>query len=333
MTNTLRVAVIGTGNIGKRHAQVYQASPLAELVAICDLDHTRADAAATQFGVPASYRVSDMLESHRPDLVSVATAGFENGSDHYEPVMEALKHGVAVLCEKPLSNDLQQVRDMVSLAREKNLCLAVDLNHRFSPATELARTRLQQGDIGEVLFINMNLWIRNPNESSPWFHLRALHSHSIDVMRCFGGNVSRVQAFLHKGPGRATWSNCSINMQFESGALGHLCGSYDMSMNHSIERTEIGGNAGRMIIDNACVDLHYYPHDSREEVIVRNVGGMASFGDTMPYRINSLLKQLSLGTAPAGIEGSGAEALAAQEVVEATIVSWENGAVVNLPLP
>jgi len=139
-----------------------------------------------------------------------------------------------------------------------------------------------------------------------------------------------VQAFMHKGPGRTIWSNCSINMQFASGALGHLCGSYDMAGTHSIERTEIGGSAGRLVIDNACVDLAYYPHASREETVVRNVGNMSGFSETMPYRINRLIEQLVSGATPDQIEGSGAEALAAQEVVEAAIRSWENGTVVEL---
>ena len=49
--------------------------------------------------------------------------------------------------------------------------------------------------------INMRMWINNPNETSPWFHLRALHPHSIDVMRYFCGDVKSVHAFLHEGQG------------------------------------------------------------------------------------------------------------------------------------
>lgn len=326
----MRVAVIGAGNIGRRHAQVYHENPDATLVAVCDIDRARAEAAAAPLGVAAVADVTELLARFDPDLVSVATAGVENGSHHYAPVMAALHAGKAVLCEKPLSNDLAEARTLVAYARERRLCLAVDLNHRFSPATEIAKRRIVDGDIGDLLFVNMHLWIRNRNDSTPWYHMRALHSHSIDVMRHFAGPVRRVQAFMEQGPDRKSWSNCSVNLQFASGALGHLCGSYDMSTLHSIERTEVGGNAGRIVIDNGCIDLHYYPHTSREEVIVRNAGGMASFGETMPYRINHLIAQLVAGAGPDEIDGSGAEALAAQEVVEAAIRSWESGTVVEL---
>ncbi len=48
----LKVAVIGMGNIGNTHAPVYQADPLSELVAVCDINRERADKAAKRYGVP-----------------------------------------------------------------------------------------------------------------------------------------------------------------------------------------------------------------------------------------------------------------------------------------
>ena len=53
----IRTAIIGVGNIGKTHARVYKANPLADLLAFCDIDHARADAAAKEFGVKAYYDV------------------------------------------------------------------------------------------------------------------------------------------------------------------------------------------------------------------------------------------------------------------------------------
>ena len=78
------------------------------------------------------------------------------------------------------------------------------------------------------------MWINNPNETSPHFHIRALHPHSIDVMRYFGGDVEKVQAFFKRGPKadgpdgkRVCWSNVQVNLLFKNGIIGHLTGSYD----------------------------------------------------------------------------------------------------------
>ncbi|HEU5327443.1 MAG TPA: Gfo/Idh/MocA family oxidoreductase [Thermomicrobiales bacterium] len=329
---TIRVAIVGAGNIGKTHARVYQANPLAELVAICDIDRARADAAAAEFGIKAYYDLAELLRAEQLNAFSVASAGIENGSHHFQPTMQALAAGKHVLVEKPISNNLNEAKEMVAEARRRNLCLAVDLNHRFTPATRLAKEKITSGALGEVLFVNMNLWIRNPRDEPQYFHLRALHSHSVDVMRHLAGDVARVQAFFHKGPGRKSWSNASINLQFTSGALGHLTGSYDMHGpdRHSIERTEVGGTQGRVVIDNSTVDFHWYPHNSKEATHVHNVGGMISFSETFGPRIGRWLEQLDAGAKPEEIEGSGEEGLKAHAVVEAAIRSHETGQVVEV---
>jgi len=104
------------------------------------------------------------LRSEQLDMVSVATAGVENGSHHHKPAMQALAAGKHVLVEKPISNNLAEAKEMVAEARRRGVCLAVDLNHRFTPATRLAKEKITSGALGEVLFVNMNLWIRNPKD-------------------------------------------------------------------------------------------------------------------------------------------------------------------------
>jgi len=330
----LHVAVIGTGNIGRIHATVYRADPLASLVAVCDSVKEKADAFASQFGARAYYSVEELLAGEQLDLVSITTAGPENGGHHYQPAIAALRAGLAVLCEKPLSNEIERARELVAYARANGRYLGVNLNHRFVPVAATAKQWIEDGRLGELLFVNMALWIRNPNESSPWFHLRALHPHSIDVMRYFCGDVARVQAFLKRASHRQIWSNASINMQFRSGAVGHLTGSYDMTTRHPFERCEVGGTKGRFVIDNVYERLTFYPHDSDEAVVVANpiMGGMASFNDTFKNRIHRFLEQVSERTPREQIEGSGEEALAAQEVVEAAIRSHESGQVVEVPV-
>jgi predicted dehydrogenase len=322
----LRVGVIGLGGIGKGHTNWYSKNKDVQLVALCDMLAERVDPVAAQYGVPAYHSVDEMLASEEIDAVSVCTAGPENGGHHYEPAMKCLDAGKHVLVEKPISNNIEHAREMVRHAKEKGVLLGVNLNHRFTPAADRAKKLLADGALGEVLFVNMALWINNPNESSPWFHMRALHPHSIDVMRTFGGPITRVQAFMKKGPGRTIWSNASVNMQFASGAVGHLTGSYDASGLHPIERCEVGGSAGRFIIENVFQRLEFLPRTSPEKMVIDNpiMGGMGSFDETFRNRINAFVAQVQAG---GPLDASGDEGLAAQEVIEAAIRSWENGTV------
>ncbi len=328
----LKVGVIGCGGIGRRHATVYKEDPLAQLVAVCDILRERADRAASEFGVKAYYSVDEMLRHEQLDVVSVCTAGVENGGDHYTPTMQALEAGLHVLCEKPLSNNIQEAREMVRTAAAKGLYLGCDLNHRFVPMAARAKQWLQEGRLGQPLFINMALWIRNPNETSPWFHLRALHPHSVDVMRYFCGNIRRVQAFLTKAPGRQIWSTASINMEFENGVVGHLMGSYDMSGHHPIERCEVGGNRGRFVLENVNERLILFPHDSPERIVIENNFMSAlNFNDTFKNRIHRFLEQVQAKVPLAELDGSGLQALLAQEVIEAAIRSWNEGIIAEVP--
>ena len=206
----LRVCVIGLGPIGNLHADIYKTDMLAELVGVCDLIEERAKAAGERLGVPWFTTAPQMLDALSPDVCSITTGGFEYSSDHYDPTLQALESGSHVLCEKPICNEIGEAEEMVRVAREKNRCFGIDFNHRFTPAARYAKAWLDEGRLGSLLFCNMALWIGKEGEfGSPYFHLKALNPHSIDMMRHFCGDISRVQCFAMKSPGRSLWSTAS----------------------------------------------------------------------------------------------------------------------------
>ena len=328
----LRIAIVGMGGIGNVHARVYQELPDTEIVAVCDIIKERADKAASDYNAKAFYSVREMLDSGiEIDAASMTTAGVENGGDHYTPTMELLGAGIPTLGEKPISNELSKAEEMVALAKEKNLQYAVNLNHRFTPAAVRAKEWVEAGRLGQLHMINMRMWIPNPNETSPWFHLRALHPHSIDVMRYFAGDVKAVCAFLSKGKDRTIWSNAQVGMEFRNGMIGNLVGSYDGGGSYGLECCDVVGAAGRFVIEEACEHLTFYPRFSREVERYDYLGGMMGFGDTFKSRISFWVNQLLAKTPPDQISASGLEALKAQRVIEAAIKSHSTRKVEELP--
>ena len=326
-----RVCIIGLGPIGNRHGDVYSGDDRADLVGICDKDEARANAASERLGVPAFYNAQTMLKELSPDICSVATGGYEYGSDHYEPTMQALEAGCHVLCEKPISNEIRFAEEMVAKAKEKNLCFGIDLNHRFTPAARLAKKWVVEGRLGHLLFVNMSMWIMNPNESSPYFQLKALHPHTVDVMRYFCGDIEAVQCFATKAPGRKIWSTAQFNMRFKNGVVGSLTGSYDIERGHPMERCEVAGTGGRFVLDDMWQELTLYPAGDMEKTVYTNPafgGGFRDFADTFIDRIQTFVRQVDEGVTPDAIDGSGAEGLAAQKVLAAAIESLENETVV-----
>lgn len=329
----LNVATIGMGNIGTTHARVYQASERAQLVAVCDMDESIADAAAERFGVPAYYSVAELLDKVELDAVSVTTAGPENGGHHYEPVMQSFDAGLHVLCEKPISNNIEHARAMAAKADETGLYFGINLNHRFVPPAAKAKQWVEEGKLGDLLLMNMTMWIGNPNDTSPWFHIRALHPHSLDIMRYFCGDVKRVHAFFNQAPGRVCYSNAQVNLEFANGVVGHLTGSYDTNPRHNLERCEVMGTAGRFVLDNLYQELTLYPRQSDELTVVRNsiMGGLSGFDATFTNRINRWIEQVDDGAPRDEIEASGREGLAVQEIIEAAIRSHHSGQAEEVP--
>ena len=95
---SMRVAVIGMGGPGKGHAKHVSASAKAELVAIADIDRTKAEDAAREYGANAYVDVRDMLERESLDAVFLCTPPWTRA----ELVPEIAQRGLALFCEKPM---------------------------------------------------------------------------------------------------------------------------------------------------------------------------------------------------------------------------------------
>jgi predicted dehydrogenase len=166
--------------------------------------------------------------------------------------------------------------------------------------------------------------------------MRALHPHSIDVMRYFAGDVKKVQAFFKRGPRpdgpdgkRVCWSNVQVNMLFANGVIGHLTGSYDAGGSYGLETLEVVGSKARFVLHDACEQLEFYPRFSREVETYSYLGGMMSFSETFGSRIGVWVEQNLSQVKPEEIDGSGEDALKAQRIIEAAIESWQTGTIIS----
>jgi predicted dehydrogenase len=106
-----------------------------------------------------------------------------------------------------------------------------------------------------------------------------------------------------------------------------------MTTRHAIERCEVAGTKGRFVLENVMEKLTFFPHDSDELAVYEPtmMGGALGFDETFKNRIHRFLEQVTERVPRERLDGSGEEALAAQEVVEAAIRSWETGQVVDVP--
>ena len=347
----LKVGVIGMRGIGASHADCHMKDPLSNLVAVCDVVKERADAEAQKHGVKAYYSLKDMLDNEPGlDIVDVTTGGFENGSWHFEPAMQAMEAGKNVLVEKPLSNDVGEARQMVAKAAEKNVYLGCNLNHYFTPPAEKADEYINAGQVGEIIYCLHKMGFSageenySPTTSSrfkgfPYAHLKAFMSHPFSVMRHFCGDVTHVQAFVTR-PGfrrRACdvmLSTVSIHVRFANEAAGYLLSqrgdaAYGLGGWWSLE---VAGTKGTFCIENCIEKVTFWPATKPDAPEVTR-SGITDFGLTFPRRIHAFLEDVTNRVPREDLRASGRDALAALEYTWAVMESYEQGGALVRPYP
>ena len=148
MKGRVKVALIGAGGWGLQHARIFSERPDVDLCAIAGRTPERTRARAAQFGVNSYLDVEDMLEGERPDLVSLCLPNLE----HFEPTLQVIEAGYPLLVEKPLVFDMKEAETLLQEAAGRDLCFAINFNHRYARPVQLARGAIEQGLLGEVVF-------------------------------------------------------------------------------------------------------------------------------------------------------------------------------------
>ena len=130
-------------------------------------------------------------------------------------------------------------------------------------------------------------------------------------MRHFCGDIEKVHCFAMKAPGRNIWSTASINMKFKNGIVGHLTSSYDIERGHPMERCEVAGTKGRLVIEDMWREATLYPAKSGKTSIYQSGIRLPRVRRHLPPTHPRLCRQVADGT-PEQIDGSGADGLGAE---------------------
>jgi len=124
----VRVGVIGLGHLGSLHAKMFGEIPEAQLAAVYDTDAEKLREIAEREGVVPCSTLEELLKS--VEAVSIATPT----SAHYVVAAEALKRGLHVFIEKPITTTTDEARTLIDAAKSKNLVIQVGHIERFNPA-------------------------------------------------------------------------------------------------------------------------------------------------------------------------------------------------------
>ena len=177
--------VIGAGIVGGAwHAHVYHNMPNARLVAVCDLDESRAREIAKRYNAPGVYTdYRDLLARDDIAAVSIATPDFA----HRDIAVAAAQSGKHILVEKPLATTVEDAQAILAAVEEAGVKLMVDFHNRVNPPFIQARQSVIDGELGALKYIYARLsnttfvptqmlsWAGK--SSALWF----LASHTLDM--------------------------------------------------------------------------------------------------------------------------------------------------------
>lgn len=198
---THRIAIIGAGAVAGLHGTSIARHPDTELVAVCDLDATKAAAVSASAQPFTDYE--QMLASVDLDAVIVNTPH----ATHVPITLAALRHGAAALVEKPLAIDPAGCREVIDAATLAGLPVVAGHLQRFMPEVVAARQAIADGRIGKVLRVDERRSVDyRPGTRPAWFHDATISGggaminvggHCVDrTLALVGSRVASVRASL-----------------------------------------------------------------------------------------------------------------------------------------
>ena len=250
--STIRWGILGTGKIAHKFAHdVKVAAPGAELKAVGSRSRENAEAFGEEFGILNRHGSYEQLAADPEiDAVYVATPH----PWHKEATMLCLNAGKAVLCEKAFAMNAQQAREMVTLAREKNLFLMEAMWTRFRPAMVKLRELIADDVLGEIGIVSASIGWLGGNDYASRLYDKGLGGgimldgtiYPISFAFNILGTPNKIASVAVLGETDVDEQE-SISFGYESGAVASLIGSVRTT---PLNTAAVMGTKGRVEIAN-----------------------------------------------------------------------------------
>ncbi|NNF01920.1 MAG: Gfo/Idh/MocA family oxidoreductase [Bacteroidia bacterium] len=272
----VKFAVVGCGHIGKRHADLIQRNPEAELIAVCD-SRDKSELNIEHLNVPFFNSIDEMLT--KMEDVEVVTIATPNGL-HAEHSLKALEYQKHIVCEKPMALNKADCEKIIYKALQVHKNVFGVMQNRYSPPSVWLKEIVERKIIGDVYFVQLIcFWNRDDRyyKKGNWKGSQDLDggtlftqfSHFIDIMYWLFGDITDIQAkfadFSHQSTTDFEDSG-AISFRFLNGGLGTINFStsvWDKNMESSIA---IIGSKGSVKVGGQYMNEVEYCHVENYEM-------------------------------------------------------------------
>lgn len=234
----VKFAIIGAGHIGKRHAEMVNRNPEAELVAMCDI-RSAEECKAVDFKVPFFNSTEELLSSGLNfDVVNICTP---NGL-HAEQSLKALESKRHIVCEKPMGLSKAECEAVIFKSLQVSKQIFCVMQNRYSPPSVWIKDVIENKILGNIFMVQLNCyWNRDDRyyKKEGWKGKAKLDggtlftqfSHFIDIMYWLFGDIKNIQAkfdnFSHQNSIEFEDSGF-VSFNFVNGGMG--CINYSTSV-------------------------------------------------------------------------------------------------------
>jgi predicted dehydrogenase len=282
VSDALRIAVVGAGYWGPNLARNFRASPEWNLVAICDLDESRAQHVADAVGgVRVETSLDELLSAADVDAIAIATPA----RTHHGIALAALEAGKHVMVEKPLADTGEHGKEMVRTAADRGLVLMADHTYCYTPAVLKIRELIQEGALGDILFIDsvrINLGLIQPDVDVFW----DLAPHDLSIIDfVLPGGLRPLTVSAQGADPLGSGKSCIgyLTLPLENGAMAHV--HVNWLSPTKIRQMIIGGSKRTLVWDDLNPQQRLSVYDRGVDLGLASMGGAERKAATISYRL------------------------------------------------
>ncbi|MBT4268849.1 MAG: Gfo/Idh/MocA family oxidoreductase [Deltaproteobacteria bacterium] len=226
MNNTkIGVALIGTGGVANMHAQGFLQNPDVSLIGAYSRTPEKRAAFAQSYGIGTYDSVDALLADEKVHAVAILTPT----PTHVDYASAAINTGKHILLEKPVASNTLELQTLIKAANASKVVCMPNHNYIYSPEIQRAHNYIEAGAFGKLsslwVFYNQKHW---PSMGSPGITLWELCIHHVYVLLYLAGRPTRITAtgsnIFFDDP--KAYDQLSIQVEFDSGLIGHLWGSF-----------------------------------------------------------------------------------------------------------
>lgn len=309
MSSQLRAAVVGVGYLGQFHAQKYKNNSYATLIGVCDPRHDQVQKIAGDLKVEAFTNAKDLIG--KVDLVTIAATT----SVHYELAKIFLENGIHVNVEKPIAATVRQAEELVELAAQKKLKLAVGHIERFNPAILEFKKHLKNPKS-----LTLTRWAPFKLRGADVSVLHDLMIHDLDLMFWLCQDV-KVKNWMATGCKILTSELDTAEASFEMSTGCHVHISVNRMAHQTIRQIQAIQKSATILAHTGTLQIEKVePIDPKKEAPLKVSSWAVEKSDALQAETNEFINSVRLNKAPAVTGEDGLLALRWVEDIQSRIL-------------